>query len=90
MELEMDVLIPAQIDSVVVEIQLGPDDILLGEDKVFEVYLGAAPGTFLSPITYTIVTITDPDPPLPGTYILCHCVWNMGRLDQLMPHTHAQ
>ena len=90
MELEMDVLIPAQIDSAVVEIQLGPDDILPGEDKVFEVYLGAAPGTFLSPITYTIVTITDPDPPLPGTYILCHCVWNMGRLDLLMPHTHAQ
>ena len=59
-ELVTDITIPAQMDSYVVEIQLGPDDILPGEDKVFEVYLGAAPGTFLSPITYADITIMDP------------------------------
>ena len=64
----MDIIYPAKVDAYVVEIQLGPDDILPSEDKVFEVYLGAAPGTFLSPITYANVTITDSDL-LPGMYM---------------------
>ena len=64
----MDIIYPAKVDAYVIEIQLGPDDILPGEDKVFEVYLGAAPGTFLSPITYVNVTITDSDL-LPGMHM---------------------
>ena len=65
-EVEMDVLFPAQMDSVIVEVPLGPDDIFPGEDKVFEVYLGASPGVFVSPTAHVDVIIVDPDPPLPG------------------------
>ena len=62
----MDVVFPPQVTSVDVEVPLGLDDIFPGEDKVFEVYLGATPGVFVSPTAHTIVTIIDPDPPLPG------------------------
>ena len=67
-EVETDILLPASIDSVNVSIPLGPDDIFPGEDKVFEVYLGAALGIFVSPDAYANVTIIDPDPSLPGEH----------------------
>ena len=66
--MEVDVLLPSQIDSVVVPVSLGSDNIFPGNDKVFEVYLGAATGLFVSPIAYANVTIIDPDLPLPGKY----------------------
>ena len=65
-ELEMDVVFPAQTDSIVIGIPLGPDDIFPGENKVFEAYLGPSPGTFISPIAHVMVLIVDPDPELPG------------------------
>ena len=55
----MDVFFPAQVASVDVEVPLRQDDIFPGEDKVFEVYLGASPGVFVSPIAYTNVTIIN-------------------------------
>ena len=61
-----DILFPAGSDSVVVEVPLGPDDDYPGEDKVFDVNLGATPGVFVSPLGHVNVTIIDPDPPLPG------------------------
>ena len=59
MEVEMDVFFPPQVTSVDVEVPLGLDDIFPGEDKVFEVYLGASPGVFVSPTAYTNVTIIN-------------------------------
>ena len=65
-EVETDVVFPAQTNSINVSITLGPDDIFPGEDKVFEVYLGPAPGTYISPTAHVTVIIVDPDPELPG------------------------
>ena len=66
----MDIIYPAKVDAYVVEIQLGPDDILPGEDKVFEVYLGAAPGTYIS--------LPLPMPMSPSQtqifYLVCTCI----------------
>ena len=67
-EVEVHVLLPAKMNSVVVPVPLGSDNIFPGDDKVFEVYLGAATGLFVSPIAYANVTIIDPDLPLPGKY----------------------
>ena len=47
-------------------VALGPDNIFAGEAKVFQVYLGPAPGAFVSPTAQADVTIIDPDSPLPG------------------------
>ena len=66
MEVDTDILFPALVESVSVSVALGPDNIFPGEDKVFEVYLGAALGVFVSPIAYANVTIIDPDPNIPG------------------------
>lgn len=57
-----------------VEVPLGPDDDFPGEDKMFEVNLGATPGVFVSPLGHVNVTIVDPDPPLPGECVACLCV----------------
>ena len=65
-EVEMDVLFPAQVASVNVEVPLGLGDTFPGEDRVFEVYLGATPGVFVSPTAYTTVTIIHPYPTRPG------------------------
>ncbi|CAI8020180.1 Adhesion G-protein coupled receptor V1, partial [Geodia barretti] len=59
------VLLPAGMTSVTQTVALGPDNIFPGEAKVFEVYLGPAPGAFVSPTALANVTITDSDPPLP-------------------------
>ena len=40
-------------------VALGPDDNIPGEAKVFEVYLGPAPGAFVSPTAQANVTISD-------------------------------
>ena len=66
MEVEIDIEFPAQVASVNVEVPLGLDDIFPGEDKVFEVYLGATPGVFVYPTAYTNVTIIDS--PIPGEF----------------------
>ena len=47
-------------------VALGPDNIIPGEAKAFQVYLGPAPGTFVSPTAQANVTIIDPDSLLPG------------------------
>ena len=65
--MDVEVLLPAQVDTVIVPVSLGPDDIFPGNDTVFEVYLGAAMGVFVSPIAYANITIIDPDI-LPGKY----------------------
>ena len=66
MEMEMDILFPSQQESVVVEVELAEDDIFPEDDKVFEVYIGATPGAFVSPNAHVNVTILNDDPPLPG------------------------
>ena len=50
---------------------LGEDDIFPAPNKSFEVYLASSPGVYLSPFTYTVVTILNDDPDLPG---MCVCV----------------
>ena len=65
-EMRAPVLLPAGASSVTVPVALGPDDIFPGGNKVFQVYLGPAPGAFVSPTAQAVVTITDNDPPLPG------------------------
>ena len=50
---------------------LGEDDIFPAPNKTFEVYLASSPGVYLSPFTYTVVTILNDDPDLPG---MCVCV----------------
>ena len=70
----MDVEFPAGTDSMVVSVPFTTDDIFPEEDKVFEVYLGASPGVYISPIAYVNVTIENDDPPLPGKYWCGMCV----------------
>ena len=48
--LEMDILLPAGNDTVIVEVAVCPGNSCPGPDKVFEVYLGASLGAFVSPI----------------------------------------
>ena len=65
-EARREVLLPAGVSSVTQTVALGPDNIFEGEAKVFQVYLGPAPGAFVSPTAQANVTIIDPDSPLPG------------------------
>ena len=58
----MDIVFPAGTNSMVVSVPFTADDIFHEEDKVFEVYLGASPGVFISPIAYANVTIENDDP----------------------------
>ena len=54
---------------------LGEDDIFPAPNKSFEVYLASSPGVYLSPFTYTVVTILNDDPDLPGMCVcVCVCV----------------
>ena len=46
-------------------VALGPDNNIPGEDKVFEVYLGPAPGAFVSPTAQAYVIISDSGEPIP-------------------------
>ena len=57
--------LPGQITQEV-RVSLAEDDIFPEPNKTFEVYLAASPGVYLSPITYTVVTILNDDPDLPG------------------------
>ena len=75
-EVKEDVTFPAQTESINVSITLGPNDIFPGEDKVFEVYVGPTPGTYVSPTAYVTVIIVDPDPELPGKALPCTCTHN--------------
>lgn len=56
------VLLPAGDSSMTLAVALRPGNILPGESKVFQVYLGPAPGAFVSPTAQANVTITDTDP----------------------------
>ena len=56
-ETRQEVMLPAGVSVVTVPIALGQANLSPGETKVFEVYLGPAPGAFVSPITFTNVTI---------------------------------
>ena len=62
-EVEFDVLLPAHVESVTIFVPLGPNDTLPGEEKIFEVYLGAALGVFVYPIAYANVNVS-----IPGEY----------------------
>ena len=57
-----------------VRVSLAEDDIFPEPNKTFEVYLAASPGVYLSPITYTVVTILNDDPDLPGMCMTSVCV----------------
>lgn len=56
--------------SKMVQIPLANDDIFPEANKTFEVYLGASPGVFISPIGYVSAIILNDDPPLPGLFVL--------------------
>ena len=62
LEVDMDIVFPAGTNSMVVSVPFTADDIFPEEDKVFEVYLGASPGVFISPIAYVNITIENDDP----------------------------
>ena len=58
-----------------VRVSLAEDDIFPEPNKMFEAYLAASPGVYLSPITYTLVTILNDDPDLHGmSKCVCVCV----------------
>ena len=56
-ELEMDIILPAGNVTVIVEVAICPGNSCPGPDKVFEVYLGASLGAFVSPIAHANVII---------------------------------
>ena len=65
-QLDLELTLPAGEAQLTVPVSLGPDNIFPGPSKEFEVYLGPAPGAFVSPTAFANVTITDNDPDLPG------------------------
>ena len=48
---------------------LAQDDNFPEANKMFEVYLAFSPGVYLSPVTYTMVTILNDDPDFPGMHV---------------------
>ena len=74
-QLAQELTLPSGESQVTVSVSLEPDS---GGNKVFEVYLGPAPGAFVTPIAFANVTITDSDLPCEWYFTLCIIITKHG------------